>query len=112
MTSLLTALLFPPEVALKAKPVEAPCKPRGGNPKPNHVIANNAKIEAARKRYKAVMGDEWVATKTIESRLGRGRGTVYETLTKFVARGELMRRPLDGKPYRKRGGYEWKWVEK
>ena len=112
MTSMIATLLFPPKSLLKLAPVEEPLKPRSGNPHPNHVIANDAKIEAARKRYKAVMGDEWVATKAIESRLGRGRGTVYETLTKFVARGELMRRPLDGKPYRKCGGYEWKWVEK
>ena len=112
MTSMISALLFPTSPPLKSEPAEQPLKPRRGNPKPNHQLANEAKIEAARKRYKAVMGDEWVATKTIESRLGRGRGTVYETLTRFVARGELTRRPLDGKPYRKRGGYEWKWEEK
>lgn len=110
MISMVELLLFPPKILPKVEPVEGPMKPRAGNPKPNHQLANDAKIAAARKRYKDVMGDEWVPTKTIESRLGKGRSTAYDTLMKFVERGELMRRPLDGKPYNRRSGYEWRWI--
>ena len=104
-------LLFPPTVTPNIRLTETPRKSRGGNPRPNHVLANEAKVTAARSRYKSVMGNEWVPTNVIESRLGTGRGCVNETLRKFVARGEMVRRPVkDGQIKRK--GYEWKWVEK
>ena len=112
MISLVELLLFPPKILPKVEPVEEPMKPRSGNPKPNHQLANDAKIAAARKRYKDVMGDEWVSTKIVESRLGRRRGTVSETLRAFKARGELECRPAGGETYNARKGYEWRWVEK
>ena len=113
MSSYLETLLFPPELKKKVPepPVEAPCKPRSGNPAPNHALANQANVEKARKRYKTVMKDEWVATKVIESRLGRGRGTVSETLRAFKTRGELERRPAGGGTYNCRKGYEWRWIK-
>ena len=104
MTSMIATLLFPPKSLLKLAPVEEPLKPRSGNPHPNHVIANDAKIEAARKRYKAVMGEDWVDTVTIDARLGRGRQGSTKALGKFVARGEMLCRKAGNR-------YEWKWVK-
>ena len=107
--SILMLLLQPPERLTAAPPPEPPPKPRRGNPTPNHQLANAAKIEKARQRFKTVMKDEWVSTSTIESRLGRGRGTVSETLRAFEARGELACRPAGGGTYNWRKGYEWRW---
>ena len=111
MISMVEFLLFPPKILPKAEPVEDPLKPRSGNPHPNHVIANDAKIEAARKRYKAVMGEDWVDTVTIDARLGRGRQGSTKVLGKFVARGEMLCRPVGNEPYNRRKGYEWKWIK-
>lgn len=102
MTSMMELLLFPPKILPKAKPVEEPLKPRSGNPHPDHERANAAKVEAARKRYKTAMGEDWVDTVTIDARLGRGRQGSTKVLGKFVARGEMLRRKAGNR-------YEWKW---
>jgi hypothetical protein len=108
--STLMLLLQPPK-CLTVAPPEPPPKPRGGNPHPDHMKANMAKVDKARKRIKRVMGDEWVSTPKIDSRLGTSRSSTLATLRSFEARGELACRPLRGEPYARNKGYEWKWIK-
>jgi hypothetical protein len=96
--------------AIREKPVIHTRRRPKGDPSPQHVAANAGKIDAARKRYKAVMRDEWVPTPVIEKRLGMGPGTILLTLRNFERRGELQCRPRYNESRTKRNGLEWKWI--
>lgn len=74
----------------------------------NCKAANEARHEQAVARYKAVMGDEWVKTSTIEARLGVGRTFCTGTLNHYLDLELIERRPV-GETYIRRRGYEWRW---
>jgi hypothetical protein len=108
MTSMVATLLFPPESLLKLAPVEEPLKPRSGNPAPSHNKANIARTNKAIIRYKKAIGLVWIGTQTVAERLHMSRASAFKTLNKYHEAGILDRQPLDGKPYNKRRGYEWR----
>ena len=74
------------------------------------TAANKAKHEQAIARYKAAIGDEWVTTHTIESRLGMSRSTCNKTLHGYVDLGVLERRKV-GSQWNRNKGYEWRCVK-
>jgi hypothetical protein len=62
-------------------------------------------------KYRDALTTEWSSTHTIELRCGMGRATVYKTLVRYEERGFIERRPLAGKPYNRRRGWEWRWIK-
>ena len=61
------------------------------------------------RRYREVMGDEWVATREIEYRLGYSRSTSLKLLKEWEGCGWVDKRPVGGKGYQRHIGFEWRW---
>lgn len=85
-------------------------KRKAFNWKRNTGNANVAKQDQAIASYRAVMGTEWVKTRTIEDRLGYTRSSSLETLMKWRKEGLVARRPVGGGRLIPRVGYEWRFV--
>lgn len=103
-----TSMLKAPVTPLSEHKPPAPGKKNRGNSHPNHSRANEVRSEKAKAKYIAAIGPEWTRTATVESRLGMSRSSCTETLTKYFNEGILDRRPVDGKPYNRRAGWEWR----
>lgn len=102
--SLLSTLLF-------AKPPKSLLKRRGksGNPKPDNLKANKAKVDKAMELFRSVMGDKWTSTALVESRLGRGRSTALKPLRRWEALGLVECRQQVGIKTLNGKGLEWRW---
>ena len=70
--------------------------------------ANELKHAQSLAKYKAVIGDKWTGTRTIENRLGYTRSSSLATLRQYEAQGEIECRPAGGAPFNRRSGYEWR----
>lgn len=82
------------------------------NWKRNNIAANKAIHEAAVAKYKAAMGDEWVLTTIIESRLGMSRSSCTPNLMKWEDQGIVEKRRKDaGRDWVKSDGNEWRFVK-
>lgn len=69
---------------------------------------NGADVRAtAIVRYKAVMGSDWITTRTIDLALGRVDGGSVRILKKWMECGLVERRPV-GDTYLQSTGYEWR----
>lgn len=78
------------------------------NPKP--VQASESHHAKTIARYRAVMGDDWLATKDIENRLGVGRSCITDTLLAWLAKGIVERRkPCPDREWNRKRGYEWRF---
>lgn len=85
---------------------------RSGNPNPGHKAASDAHHTYAMSRYKSVMGDEWVPTVAIESRLGTCPSGVTGTLLSWLDKGIVERRKVGPeKSWNRRKGHEWRFVK-
>ena len=83
---------------------------RSGNPHPNSSQGWKALMAQTEAKYRAVMGDEWVATRDIESKLGMSNATARRYLIDRVNDGKMERRkvgPVDC--WTRSKGYEWRW---
>lgn len=85
-------------------------KKRSGNPHPNSSRGWKALMAKTEARYRAVMGDEWMATRDIENRLGLALATARRYLTDRVNDGKMERRKVGPVDCWTRGkGFEWRW---
>ena len=74
--------------------------------KPAHIKRHANSIAA----YTKVMGDAWVPTKTIESRLGFARASALGTLREWEELEIVERRKIGGEAnWNLRKGYEWRF---
>lgn len=90
--------------------VEEQPRKRGGNPHPNSAQGWKAKMVQTEAKYRAVMGDKWVATRGIENRLGMSLSTARHFLMSRFEAGQMERRkvgPIDS--WTRNKGYEWRW---
>ena len=87
----------------------APVQPTRGRGNTDTTNAVARRMANAQAKYKAAIGHEWASSALVSSRLGFTRMTAYKTLVKYEGMGLLERRPLDGKPYNTRRGFEWRW---
>ena len=103
--------LFAQLVAATAPRAEQPSRqkaaPRAVDKNCN--AANEAKHARTVAKYREVMGDDWVDTRTIEKRLGYSAGSVFSTLDAWAAMRIVERRPRQNKPYNRRAGWEWRF---
>ena len=102
--SMLATMLFatPPKSLLKHRG-------RSGNPKPDNLKANKAKVDKAMELFRSVMDDKWTSTALIESRLGRGRSTALKPLRRWESLGLVECRRQTGKKTPNSKGLEWRW---
>lgn len=70
--------------------------------------ANKVVRGAAIKRYMKAIGTEWVSTCGVSDRLGLGRQSVFKQLVLYYEMDILERRPLGGKSFSARRGWEWR----
>ena len=74
--------------------------------KPAHVARHNASLA----KYRKAMGDEWVSTQVIESRLGFARASALGTLREWEEDKIVERRKVGGdENWNLRRGYEWRF---
>ena len=72
---------------------------------------NGADVRAAAlTRYRAVMGDDWHTTRSIDRALGRAEGGSVRILRKWMELGLVERRNVGGK-YSQGAGFEWRFLE-
>ena len=76
--------------------------------KRNTAIANAKVTSTAKAKYMAAIGPEWVSSTTIADRLGTTTAAISKQLTKYEAKGFIERRPVGGRPFNNRTGYEWR----
>ena len=62
-------------------------------------------------KYREVMGDKWMRTKDIQSRLGYAIGVSNETLRNWWQAGLVERRNYGGAAFNRKAGYEWRMKE-
>lgn len=68
--------------------------------------------EQAKEAYKSVMvGNGWMTTPVIEKSMGYKHGSCNTSLKKFVKDGVVEKRPLNGEPFSRRRGWEYRWIE-
>ncbi len=70
--------------------------------------ANAALHSKTAKKYCEAIGKEWVSTADTAIRLDMERASIIKQLNKYATLGILERRPLGGKPYSHRTGWEWR----
>lgn len=76
------------------------------------VEANKAAHEQAITRYREVMGEQWVSTKLIESRLGMSRSSCTPNLLKWEKMELVEKRKIgDVKSWTRMKGNEWRFVK-
>lgn len=74
-------------------------------------IAQVSRREQTIAKYKSVMGNEWMATREIESRLGSGHCTAGQNLYRYLGLGLVERRNAGGAThFNRRKGYEWRFL--
>ena len=61
-----------------------------------------------KEKYMAAIGPEWVSSTKIADRLGTTIAAISKQLTKYEAKGFIERRPVGGRPFNNRTGYEWR----
>ena len=71
-------------------------------------LANAKVTSAAKEKYMAAIGPEWVSSTKIADRLGTTTAAISKQLTKYEAKGFIERRPVGGRPFNNRTGYEWR----
>ena len=76
--------------------------------KRNTDVANVKVTSAAKEKYMAAIGPEWVSSTKIADRLGTTTAAISKQLTKYEAKGFIERRPVGGRPFNNRTGYEWR----
>lgn len=81
---------------------------RSGNPAPNPKWASDARRAKSLAVYRKAMGEEWLTTCQIETRLGYSKGTVSATLQGWYKVGLVERRNVGGGAFNRRHGYEWR----
>jgi len=100
----------PPNDNFEVKPIKKHPKTFKWNR--NTENANVKRREDSIKRYKAVMGTEWVKTRVIERRLGYSRSTSNEVLNKWLLDGRVERRNAKNTvEFKRRDGYEWRFKD-
>lgn len=93
-----------------AKPWAAPQElPKEKRPKRKPNDLNMTRHDEALAKYKAACKGKWTRTTIIEKRLGMRRSCAAVTLRKWEARGIVQKRPVGGKPFLRKLGYEWKF---
>jgi len=83
---------------------------RSGNPHPNSSRAWKARMAQTEAKYRAVMGDGWMATRDIENKLGMSVATARHFLLSRFESGKMERRkvgPVDC--WTRNKGFEWRW---
>lgn len=103
-------MLYSPVTPLRdVVPVEKHHRTRHDN---DTTVAVEARHQQTVTKYRNVMGDDWVPTKTITDRLGYGRYAIYDTLQAWEKRKLLERRKAGGEEgWSMRRGYEWRFVK-
>lgn len=104
---------FAQMLAATVKPLydveESPSK-RSGNPHPNSTKGWKAKMAQTEAKYRAVMGDKWMATRDIENKLGMSFSTARPFLMSRFEAGKMERRKAGGTDnWTRNKGYEWRW---
>lgn len=79
----------------------------------NTANKNVSKREQAIERYRKVMGNDWVKTRTIEKRLGFSRSVAFESLKRWLKAGGIVERRNAGDSFRfsRREGHEWRFIK-
>jgi len=108
-------MMFSTMLATQVKPLSAyqpECQKREKDKRANRTIkpAHIKRHDNSLKAYREVMGDEWVPTKTIESRLGFARASALGTLRTWEEDKIVERRKVGGEVnWCLRKGYEWRF---
>lgn len=90
--------------------VEEQLSKRSGNPRPNSDRGWKAKMVQTEAKYRAVMGDKWMATRDIENKLGMSVSVARHFLLGRFEAGKMERRkagPADN--WTRNKGFEWRW---